>query len=563
MAALPDGVYTRSGSNIYWLRIGIPKDLRDTFPLNQSGKPPVDAYRKSLGTSDKEVARAKALVILADHAADFTKRRLSKLAATNPPKQPMSEALADHLAALATWEILAFDDLSRLNLPELVPPLQFFSDQPPHNSTLIHRHAQGSDAIAREMLLNAAAGSFEEALEFAQRSCKQLGISIDWEAGQTSLSLMRIQRALAAAWMQAGARSRGDLIETPRKPVFASGAAETPYVTPGQPQAAPVAPAASGKTLSDVVPLWQDLRPRTPRAIKMMHKSIRFFVEATGSEALSSLKKADGPAFSRFLSNKAERGFGTKTGTHYASNITALLNIAEEEDWLSRNFVVFKIDVSRDAEERDAWTDEELATIASAPQFSDDLTNVKTWSNVAPVDGRTAMAILMHTGARIGEIAQLRCQDFCIKNNIRVIEITKEAGNLKTKQSARTVPLAQHLLDTPWFADWLAKLPPTGPAFPTLHGRQTVTPGDALGRWFRGLRESIGLPEGKLEASHKFRHWISSKLSAVGADTDQSNFITGHSTGGTKSKVYIHRDLQAMKDALDRLSYPDISGLKK
>ncbi|MDR3407891.1 MAG: tyrosine-type recombinase/integrase [Methylovirgula sp.] len=62
-----------------------------------------------------------------------------------------------------------------------------------------------------------------------------------------------------------------------------------------------------------------------------------------------------------------------------------------------------------------------------------------------------------YTGARVGEIAQLRKQDVSHQGGHWVIRITPEAGTVKTNE-ARTVPLHAHLIEQ-GFADFVKKAP--------------------------------------------------------------------------------------------------------
>lgn len=85
-----------------------------------------------------------------------------------------------------------------------------------------------------------------------------------------------------------------------------------------------------------------------------------------------------------------------------------------------------------------------------------------------------------------------------------------------------------------------------------------------MGRWFRRFREYLHLPAGGLEGAHKFRHWIRTKLSEANVSDATADSITGHSATGSAGRTTYTAaaSLATMKDALDRLSYPDISGLK-
>lgn len=78
MSKLPPGLKMRGG--VWHLRIGIPDNIRDTYPPTRSGKPATDAYRGSLGTSDRAVAIVLAHAKIAEVRQEFADRLALKQA---------------------------------------------------------------------------------------------------------------------------------------------------------------------------------------------------------------------------------------------------------------------------------------------------------------------------------------------------------------------------------------------------------------------------------------------------------------------------------------------------
>jgi integrase len=189
---------------------------------------------------------------------------------------------------------------------------------------------------------------------------------------------------------------------------------------------------------------------------------------------------------------------------------------------------------------------------------------VPDWHNVTQTDGRALVLMLAYSGARIGEIAQLRRGDFLTRGGIKAMRITAEAGTTKTKESERFVPFAGHLLNDPWFAVWLGGimdgLRSDQEAMPSFHGRARDC-SDVAGRWFTYFRDDTGVPRGRLYGSHKFRHWIRSALADCGVGDATADSITGHAaTGSTGRKVYTATaSLPVMLEALNKLTYPAMS----
>jgi len=322
-------------------------------------------------------------------------------------------------------------------------------------------------------------------------------------------------------------------------------------------------PSYAVKTLRDVVPSWTKRNAPKKNAISRTYKALSLFEQAVGVIPLAELKKAHGAAFVLFLLDSEARGFGNKTASNHAACITALLAVAAKDDWIERNPLDLTINKNVGAEKREPWTDTELKLMYGHALFSDRMADVPRWQGVNPVDGRALLLILQHSGARIGEIAQLRRGDFQVRDNVSSIRITDDAGTVKTAESERTIPLTEHLLADQWFGAWLASVMDgsraADPAFPSMVGR-TRGPGDTAVQWFRSFRDDAGLPAGPLEGSHKFRHWIRTAMNALDIAEATQDAITGHAVGGsTGKKVYTHVPLPVMFAALNRVPYPKVS----
>jgi integrase len=114
--------------------------------------------------------------------------------------------------------------------------------------------------------------------------------------------------------------------------------------------------------------------------------------------------------------------------------------------------------------------------------------------------------LLAYTGARAGEITQLRAQDITARDGFVALRLTAEAGRIKTGED-RTVPLHHHIIDQ-GFLDYV-RARVEGPLFYEADAR-TPKPKmtradqarDELGRWIR----SIGIADPKVRPNHAWRH---------------------------------------------------------
>ncbi|NRE33570.1 integrase [Burkholderia pseudomallei] len=530
LATLPTGVHLRPGSSVFHLRIGVPKDLQQHFRNPKTGKPKADAFRASLRTSNRAEAGTRAHEIIAEW-----QRRFEALRAKDKPAPvvTLTPALIAQFAANIRHRILQADDNVTFYTP--VP-----MDRALAQKGLRRAYTADLGALKR--------GDLRAAKAHAERTAETWGIRIDWATPEATQCLIRVAREAVAAWQDVSKRKQGEPIDTPVAP-------EPPIVPAGPPTSV-----ERPKTLRDVVPAWIARNAPKENYIGRTERALALFEQAVGSVPLGELTKATGARFVDFLLNPV-RGWSRKTAGNHAACIAALANMAVKIDLLERNPLDLTFDKTIGAKSRGPWTDDELRRLFGHSLFSARMTEVPHWQDVAPSDGRASLLLLLHTGARIGEIAQLRKEDFQTRNGVTVIRITAEAGTVKTQESERVVPLAAHLLADPWFAQWLqGVLGRTGPAFPSAWGRARG-PGDTMGQWFRQFRKDAVLPEGALEGSHKFRHWLRSSLAEKHVGEATMDSITGHSAQGSAGrKTYTAAaSPQTMLEALDRIDWPKVT----
>ncbi|WP_167043537.1 DUF6538 domain-containing protein [Burkholderia sp. Ax-1724] len=560
--SLPAGVLLRGST--FHLRIGVPDDIRHLWPLQRNGKQATDAYRRSLGTKDRNDAAAKAHALIAEYQSRFEALRSSVRPAA---PTPVTDELIRYIVQKVERDILALDDLLRSNPRFLSQMLrstasrgwltgrpmvneawdavgQYLDPEQYENVSDIHR------AIVRHLRSDLMIGRLDTARQVAEAACAAISIRVDWARPEARMGLQKIIGSMVRAWQGVEKRDSGEPVETPVEP------SAPPVAKPEE----PIDTTAQFLTLRDVVPSWVVRNSPKENAIGRARKALTLFEAAVGKVPLSEMTKATGARFVQYLLDSEARGFGRKTASNHAAAIGALMTVALKDDLLAQNPFDLSFDKTIGAKTRTPWTDDELKRLYSHCLFSNRMAEVPRWHNVEPTDARAALLMLLHTGARDGEIGQLRCEDFQVRSGITVIRITAEAGTLKTAESERIVPLASHLLGDPWFSRWLSAITSgTGHAMPSLWGRARG-PGDTFGQWFRHFRQDACLPLGALEGAHKFRHWMRSALAEKHVGESTTDSIVGHSGHGSSGrKVYTAAaSLPTMKEALDRVAYPRI-----
>ena len=210
----------------------------------------------------------------------------------------------------------------------------------------------------------------------------------------------------------------------------------------------------------------------------------------------------------------------------WRTSLKTLCQWAMEQKHISHNpFAKVKVTVPEKIETREtkAFEDAEAATIlraALAVQVRTPLDAAKRW----------LPWLCAYSGARAGEVAQLRGQDIMERDSVWAMRFTPEAGTIKNRKP-RTVPLHSHLIEQ-GFLDFV-KSRGRGPLFldapNVVKGNRLAHPPSAdvvtkLGEWVR----SLGINDPELSPNHAWRHSFKLNAERAGIPDRISDTITGH-----------------------------------
>jgi integrase len=136
-----------------------------------------------------------------------------------------------------------------------------------------------------------------------------------------------------------------------------------------------------------------------------------------------------------------------------------------------------------------------------------------------------------YTGARVGEIAQLRKGDVAKREGIPSILITPDAGAVKGGR-ARVVPLHEHLV-AQGFLKFVADHA-DGPLFYSMsqrrkgNGERKKPPYAQVRQRLADWVRSVGLDDEHVQPNHAWRHTFKQIADRAGISERMSDYITGH-----------------------------------
>jgi integrase len=214
----------------------------------------------------------------------------------------------------------------------------------------------------------------------------------------------------------------------------------------------------------------------------------------------------------------------------WVSSARTVFSWAVAEKLISRNpFVGWRVKVPRKTRTREtkAFASDEIATILTAALAIQPRTKGEAARRWCPW-------LAAYTGARMGELTQLRGVDVIERDGIHAIKISPEAGTTKTG-TARIVPVHEHLIEQ-GFLDFV-KASGKGPLFyneprqavpvddPTNpRKRRYVKVREHLAAWAR----SLGVSDPELLPNHAWRHTFKAIGFRCGITEKLLDAIVGH-----------------------------------
>lgn len=333
-----------------------------------------------------------------------------------------------------------------------------------------------------------------------------------------------------------------------------------PRDIPAAPEA-PARPALGGPKQTTGPGLLEifDLYAAPPQLTSSVRREWRHYIEHlvafVGHDDAARLTRDDVVAWrDHLLQTPTRHGRPRKAVTvrdKYISALRASLRWAVEERKLGQNVAAdVAVRVRREVRTRgpEFTTPEAVAILTAAlkpPAGKLSAPNVRA--------RRWVPWLCAYSGARVNEVGQLRKQDVKQVDGVWVINLTPEAGTIKTGQF-REVPIHAHLIEQ-GFVEFV-RAQADGPLFydparirsDAEGNRHIKKVGERLAAW---VRKEVGVDDPRIKPNHAWRHLFKTISREAGIAENVCDAITGHAPL-TVGRGYGSGTIKAKADAMAR-----------
>lgn len=287
---------------------------------------------------------------------------------------------------------------------------------------------------------------------------------------------------------------------------------------------------------SDWLNHWLDMKEqvRAGKTMDRYRQVIRDFIASLGNRANLALSHITSKDIFTYRNSINKAGKTARTANLSVKVVSAALNAAVRQHIIETNPATAVESLPVKAEEKGTFTPAQVSKLARA----------------ADGDWRSAILLGYYTGARLGDVANMRWD--AIDWHKKVIRFTAS----KTK---KPVALPLH----PQLERELLKNAGIGkaPMFPSLAGRDTGGKHGLSGR-FNAVMEKAGVEGKRTKANggrtlsslsfHSLRHSFNSALANAGVAQEIRQKLTGH-TSAEMNAIYTHHELAPLRAAVATL----------
>jgi integrase len=587
----------------YYARLRVPDDLRPVVGKRE--------LTKTLQTSDKRVAKQRGFSILAAWEAMFAELRAGPIRPANLPGRPLTPEDVEHSA---WWHHTAA--LDRLEAARHHRPTKDEIEAARRQAEADVKGLGDPNPIA---VLAAAVDWWVKrdhkqlAADTRGRYLKELRKHLD--EGETVLIDHEVEAYVAehqlevrpgsSAWREIAYRMMRAELEVQKRAEERDrgefgGQPSDPMVKPVPAPRRPVAPASETipmileqfvvdnsrgvsrawmDTIKRDVGLFLDLVGRdapmsaiTRAAVREWKALLRQFpVKATNSNAFQGLNmRTIVEANSKAKPEDRKSPISDRTVNRHISSLSAFCTWAVANDHLEQNPCTGQALAKQNITPRVPFTIDQLNTLFRSPLFTG-CAGTEKWADMHKPglhlirDYRYWVPLIMlYSGARNGEIAQLAVDDVRLMGDVWAMHITDEGEgdkSVKTKGSRRVVPIHPELIRLGLLDYHKARKEAGGvELFPgaerNARGQMMADFSRNFGKYLR----AIGLKQGRGLSLYSFRHGTIDALRAKYLN-HEFKIILGHDKGDMTSRYgSLHQGtLERRVEIINTITYPGLS----
>lgn len=516
-----------TGSNLK--RRGSTYYARQVVPLELQHLMGTRELVRTLNTKDRRTANVRKLSVLAEWQTSFEQLRRRRDIA----EADFANATWDHYAAE-----LRTDELER-TMPELANATRSLGSREHHLRALREQLGRGET-----VLIEWAADAFIERHQ----------LIVESGSGQYRELCFRLMRAQIEVLLRAGERALGNYAGVPADPIVTRPAATAEVAKPGE-------------RLMDLFERYAAENPRrvTKANLDDTRKDMGTFIDMMGADfPVSKLDKKAARDWKGMLARYPIRAkdrtifkgmcfkevieanerlpspiptISPKTINSYMAGFGGFCNWLAAHDYIAANpFQGMYLTVDKTKTNARPFTDDQLKTLFSSPLFTGCKNEVK-WhlpGDHLIRDHRYWLPhVMMYSGARPGEIAQLLVDDVRQMHGVWVMHFTDEGDeekSLKTKGSFRVVPVHSKLVKM-GFIEHIERQRKAGErrVFPEAERNERGHIASKFEKKFGLYLIKLGLKEGRGLSLYSFRHGFSDAMRRAGLMDDEFGFLMGHS----------------------------------
>ena len=523
-------------TGVYWLRKRVPADL-----IEEVGR---DMVTQTLGTKDPEEAKRRLTQVLADVEAKWASLREGPRMITD------REAHFHAKVAEANWLSWFRDNPSE----QLLWDTRLFESLFTKGSSATLPNVDGEPTVAASDLIRRSMRNM--CLKSAKSMLEENGFSDDqW-------SLYKSARAVGEALQRASLilrreeRGEFETMQTPEGPPAATPSALTSNNKIAAEADQTPLDGGRSKSMTSVVEAWwkeSSRGGRKPSTYESYSNTFSKFIDFVQHDDITRVTRDDIIRFKDFrFSNPSPRTGLDLSPRTVASDLAGLKSVfgwAVANNYIDSN-PAEKVIIKFAKAERlrgPGFTDDEALAILNAVQA------LKQEGETAKVFAakRWVPWLCAFTGARVGELAQLRKQDVCEQNKLVFIRITPAAGTVKTNR-AREVPLHAQLVDL----GFLNFVKASGDGHLFLN----VKPGDDPSGVLQSVKNRLAefsrqiVPDPNVAPNHGWRHRFKTIGRRAKIEDNTLHVIQGHKSKNVGDN-YGEVELETMAEAIQRLPY--------